>query len=180
MRSIAAATALTLAAATCLAIASPAHAETFPITDSFDDPSRWTSEEIPGSTSTDVASFPGARSAPNMAYLDSYPIGPYEARIFRAITLNNGASLPRSCTASIWATYAQQVDLGNVNVNLKVHSGGPTGQIISVIGAQHLREGWIQRNFAPIPWPANSRTITVEIAAYHGVAMLDDFSINCR
>ncbi|RSM57992.1 hypothetical protein DMB66_31310 [Actinoplanes sp. ATCC 53533] len=174
-----AAAVLTLTAVAGLSIASPAHAEAFPISDTFDDSRLWTIEEVPGASSAFVGTLGEAHTRSNAAYLDAYPLGPAEARVFRAITLNNGASVPTTCQASVWLRNVPMPENFNVQAHLRVHSGGPTGQIISVIGANINSTGWTQRNFAAIPWPGNTRTITVEIAAYHGVAMADDLTVSC-
>jgi hypothetical protein len=180
---------LALAAATGLIVASPAHAETFPIADGFEN-GGWTTEGVPGKTSAAVGTFSGPHSGSALAYLDAYPNVPAEARVFRAITLNNGAPLPGTCQASIWLRVFPILQpegtplppiQSTVEVMLKVHSGGPTGQIISVHGHRLTGSGWSDGPlaFAPIPWPRGSRTVTVEIAAYRGVAAADDLTFSC-
>jgi hypothetical protein len=44
-----------------------------------------------------------------------------------------GEGLPGG-QASVWVRRVPMLETGNVQVSLRVHSGGPTGQIISVIG----------------------------------------------
>ncbi|GIF02210.1 hypothetical protein [Paractinoplanes rishiriensis] len=183
----AAAATLALTAAIGLTVASPAHAETLPITDSFSS-GLWTTQGVSGRTSAHVGSFGGPRTGPDVAYLDAYPLAPAEAKVFRSITLNNGAPLPTTCQASVWVDAVSVpsppgVPLPpvwlNVQMHLRVHSGGPTGRIISVRGNNIVDTGWKQRHFNPIPWPADSRTITIEITAYRGIGVADDFSFSC-
>ena len=184
-RRVAAATAaLALTAVAGLSVASPAHAEAFPIADNFSDSLKWTTGEVANLTSAIVGAFPAARSAPNVAYLDAYPVSPAAAKVFRAITLDNGARPPVSCQAKVWLQPVAMPAHGNVQVFLRVHNGGPTGQIISVIGYDEtiyppIPAHWEQVAFSAIPWPSNTRTITVEIAAYRGVVMADDLTISC-
>lgn len=177
-RWIAAAVTLALTATASLGFAAPAYAEAFPITDNFDNSRLWTTGVIPGLTSVAVASFPEAHSAPNAAYLNAFPMVPAEARVFRAITLNSGAPLPASCQATFWVR-AVEIPEQNLQVHWRVHSGGPTGQIISVHGARNSQPTWVKKTFDPIAWPSNTRTITVEIAAYRGVALVDDLDVSC-
>jgi hypothetical protein len=184
-----AAVALALPAATGLTIASPAHAETLPIVDGFET-GGWTTEGVAGKTSAAVGTFTGPHSGSALAFLDAYPNAPAEARVFRAITLNNGAPLPGTCRASVYlhvfpilppeGTPLPPIQ-DNVQVFLKVHSGGPTGQLISAFGYNLRQAGWgtAPLAFAPIPWPGSSRTVTVEIAAYRGVAAADDLTFSC-
>jgi hypothetical protein len=181
-RWVAAAAVLALAAAAGLTVASPAHAETFPVVDGFE-AGGWTTEGVPGKTDAFIGSIGGPpHGGSELAYLDAFPNVPAEARVFRAITLNNGAPLPGTCRATVWLhAFSVSPTQSNVEVMLKVHSGGPTGQIISVFGYRLTGSGWGDGPlaFAPIPWPRGSRTVTVEIAAYRGAAAADDLTFSC-
>ncbi|GIF02209.1 hypothetical protein [Paractinoplanes rishiriensis] len=174
-RWVAAAATLVLTAAVGSTVASPAHAETLPITDDFEN-GGWTTGTIPGKTDAFIGSLGPSHSGTEHANLDAHPHTPAMARVFRSITLNNGAPLPpRTCRAGVWI----RTSTGHVQVLLTVHSGGPTGRIISSTGRDVDNSGWAQMTFEPIPWPADSRTITVEIAAYRGIAAADDFTFSC-
>jgi hypothetical protein len=175
----------TLAMATgSVSIASPAHAEVFPVEDGFEGNARarWQIGQIAGFTTADF--YVGrnfARTDTGFARLDGVYDLPALASIFRTSTPDDTTPRRLVCTPEIWAWVGISADSRNVALILRVRDGGRTGRIISNRGytldvAQS--GGYVRAPFDPIPWQI--RTYTVEISVYNGRVLLDDFRIVCQ
>lgn len=183
-RLVGTAVAALLLTAAGLTVASPAYAERFPIGDSFEgNPyDRWTVSEIPGLTSVSmgVNSTPG-RTGSNTALLHAYPPSPATATVFRTITPDSATPRPFECGATLYiGRLANQGEPAGSTVNLilRIRQGGPTGPIISNKGVTlQQTQLWEGHDFNRIPWPTS--TITVEISAYRGTAIVDDLAFRC-
>jgi hypothetical protein len=184
-RWVATAVAAVLLTAAGLTVASPAYAvEQFPLTDSFEgDPyDRWTVSEVPGLTNVTMGAHTiRGRTDTNLAFLNAYPPSPATATIFRTITPDDRRPWPIECEAELYiARVANQGEPPptTVDVILRIRRGGPTGPIISNKSVTiRTTTDWVGRTFNPIPWPTS--TITVEIGAYAGSALVDDLAFRC-
>jgi hypothetical protein len=172
--------ALTLASAGLLVVASPAQAEPFPFTDGFEGTptDRWVADVVAGQSAVRLGNDARARSGTKLALLDSGVLTPARARIYRTVTPDIA---DMSCSMSLSTrrvTNPLPPDPEAVEVSVKIRSGGPNGQIIFAEGRSvYATTGWEQRwntgNFY------QTGTFTIDIAAIHGIALIDDVAFTC-
>jgi hypothetical protein len=177
---VAATAALTLAGAGLIVAAGPAHAEPFPFTDDFEGSptSRWVADVVTGQSQVRVGNHPAARSGTKLALLDSGVLTPSRARIYRTVTPDIPDMLCRISLSTRRVANPLPPDPEAVEVFVKIRSGGPTGQIIfAQARSVYATTGWEQR------WNAGSfyqtGTFTIDIAAIHGIALIDDVAFSC-
>jgi hypothetical protein len=125
-------------------------------------------------------SIPG-RTGPNTAFLHAYPPSPATASVFRTIVPDSTTPRPIECEALVFiGRVANQGEPAGATVNLflRIRQGGPTGPIISNKGVTIQQTiAWEDHRSNRIPWPTS--TITVEISAYRGSAIVDDLTFRC-
>lgn len=173
---------LTMAAGS-VSIAGPARAEVFPVADGFEGNAhaRWEIGQIAGFTTAEFYNGPLRRTDAGFARLDGKYDVPAIASIFRTSTPDDTTPRRLVCTPEIWAWVGINVDTQEVDLYLRVREGGRTGRIISHHGYTLDIEDsayYVWLPFDPIPWQI--RTYTIEISAYNGRVLLDDFKIVCK
>lgn len=182
-RWIAAVTAAVSVAAAGVFVASPAHAEPFAgMLESFDNvpDDRWDVDVIPGQTAVRMGTNTLARTAPNAAQLDSRTWTNALAKITRTITPDPNTNFDQ-CGISV---HLRRLAVSGephptVHVSMRIRAGGPNGQIRSArgvtIGNTLSYEHWaFSDNFS---YP--TAQLTLEIAAFRGIALVDDLRITC-
>jgi hypothetical protein len=172
--------ALALAGAGLVVVASPAHAEPFPFNDDFEGvpTDRWVADAIPDQSVVRLGNDSRARSGTKLALLDSGVLTPGRARIYRTVTPDIADMLCSISLSTRRVTNPLPPDPEAVEVYVKIRSGGPNGQIIFAQGRSvYATTGWEQR------WNAGSfyqtGTFTIDIAAIHGIALIDDVAFSC-
>lgn len=164
------------------ALAGTAHAASS-VTDSFEgNPyERWTPYEVAGHTRVLMGNDARARTGNNLAFLNSWPMTPAEARIYLTVTLDRPSPGPTSCYPEAYLRRAPSVpEPGPQGVwtNLRIREGGADGPVLShkgytVWGADE----WERVGFHGIPY--RSGPLTIEIGAYEGTLLVDDFTMRC-
>lgn len=169
-----------------LFVATPAHAEPQPIDDRFENhpEDRWVPVEVAGHTRATIGPNLDARSSSNAAFLNAWPETPTAARILRTITIDNPPPPGEHFTCTFYV-FARKVDAlvtrgqpSFVELFLRIHAGGPTGEIIST-KAQTIAAttAYARADFDPISFPRS--TVTLDIGAYRGAALIDDLKLTC-
>jgi hypothetical protein len=182
-RAAAAAAPLALTCAGLIGFAGPAYAEPFPFSDSFEGSpnDRWVADVVPGQTSVRLGNDARARTGTKLASLNAGPLVPSTAGIHRTVTPDITQPLPFSCSVDLYARKVPNVpgpDPQSVEMQFKLRSGGPDGQIILARGRSiYLTETWETWTVGTFWYP--SSTFTVEITAYHGRALVDDLRFGC-
>ena len=182
-RAAAAALTLTLAGAGLLVTAGPAYAVPFPFTDSFEGVpgDRWVADAVPGQTTVRLGNDARARTGTKLASLNAGPLVPSTARIYRTVTPDSTQPLPFSCALTMYARKVPNVpgpDPQSVEMQVKIRSGGPDGQITLSRGRSiSLTESWETWAVGTMWWPTS--TFTIDITAYHGQALVDDVGFSC-
>jgi hypothetical protein len=182
-RWIAAVTAAVAVATVGVFVASPAHAEPFAgVLESFDNvpDDRWDIDSIPGQSAVTMGRNTLARTAPNAALLDSRTFTNAVAMITRTITPDPNTNF-NQCGISVYLRRLGFRDepAATVQVSMRIRAGGPTGPIRSArgvtIGGTLNYEHWaFSDNF---PYPTSQ--LTLEIAVFRGIALVDDLRITC-
>ncbi|MGN9907556.1 hypothetical protein ACTMTJ_08395 [Phytohabitans sp. LJ34] len=177
------AVALAVAGAGLVVAATPAYAEPFPFSEGFEGSpnDRWIPVVVPGQTSVRLGNDARARTPTKVASLNAGPLVPSTAGIYRTVTPDITQPIPSSCQVQLWARRVPNVpgpDPQSVEMQFKLRSGGPNGQITLSRGTSIYRtDGWEAWNVGTFWYP--SSTFTIEITAYHGRALLDDLFFQC-
>ncbi len=164
-----------------LSVAGPAHAAVFPWWDGFEDTpqNRWVIGQIAGYTSVAFVSNPPVRphGGTSLVRLNAVWNLPALASIFATSTPDSTTPSRAVCTPEVYASAARSI---RTDLIVRVREGGRTGRIISNSSASFDAEhqiAWQLIRFQPIPWQIS--TYTVEISAYNGQVLIDDFNIRC-
>lgn len=180
---VAAAAALTSAAASVL-VPSPAWAATA-VTDGFEgNPyDRWTGEEVRGFSIVELTNHQRARTGANIAWLEAYPPSAYSARTYRSVNLDRPPGGPVWCYGE---AYLMRSAYGiprpeNVRVTLQIRAGGPSGTRISgatyELTHEHETTYW-HAAFASFAYQPGQ--LTIDISARSGTVLVDDVSVWCN